>query len=572
MRKVVLILCALALLAAWWLWPSVGRRLPAVKNAAGTSVSASATAKLKPSATSVAAGTRSAASANRDAFRLSNTTKTIGELERTPHALLLQNALIATDGKMDLKIPASLRAQGDPGAYIVQARGVIDARFRALLAAAGAQVVSYIPNNAYLVRVSAAGAGGLTGNALVQAVLPFEPYYKLQPSLLGLAVNQQPLPAGTALNLGLFAADAATTVRQIEALGGKIMATEPSPFGPVLHVLAPANWTALAQVPGVQVLEMSHQRVLANDLSRVTVGETPDTTSGITNNWLGLTGRNVLVAVDDSGVDQTHPDFSATGTAASGPSGATRVTGFTANDILDTTGHGTHVAGTIAGNGSESLGATGPLGPGPNVGAYAEGSVTNADFRGKASSANLLSINYNYSDYILQSTAALTNAPISNNSWVYGGDYDYDLAAASYDAATRDALPLTPGSQPVLFVFAAGDSGGGDDNGGGGAADSIQSPATAKNVITVGALEQFRHITNIVTTYEPDGTTNTGTPWYDGTDSSNQVAGYSARGNVGVGTEGAFGRFKPDVVTPGTFVVSTRSSQWDTNAYFNPTM
>src|SRR5262249_32162095 len=31
------------------------------------------------------------------------------------------------------------------------------------------------------------------------------------------------------------------------------------------------------------------------------------------------------------------------------------------------------------------------------------------------------------------------------------------------------------------------------------------------------------------------------------------------------------GRFKPDVVAPGTFVVSTRSTEWDTAAYYNPT-
>lgn len=30
-----------------------------------------------------------------------------------------------------------------------------------------------------------------------------------------------------------------------------------------------------------------------------------------------------------------------------------------------------------------------------------------------------------------------------------------------------------------------------------------------------------------------------------------QVAAYSSRGNVGVGVEGEFGRFKPDVVAPG---------------------
>ena len=35
--------------------------------------------------------------------------------------------------------------------------------------------------------------------------------------------------------------------------------------------------------------------------------------------------------------------------------------------------------------------------------------------------------------------------------------------------------------------------------------------------------------------------------------------------------EGNFGRFKPDVVAPGVFVISDRSPSWDTNAYYNPT-
>ena len=152
------------------------------------------------------------------------------------------------------------------------------------------------------------------------------------------------------------------------------------------------------------------------------------------------------------------------------------------------------------------------------------------------------------------------------------------LAAASYDAATRDALSFSPnpGSQPVLFVFAAGDSGSGDDSGGEGISDSILSPGTGKNVITVGALEQLRNITNMVTTMVGTNSTNQTEYWQLKTDSSVQVAGYSSRGNVGVQTEGINGRFKPDVVAPGTFVVSTSSGippdyQWNTNAYYNPT-
>ncbi len=247
--------------------------------------------------------------------------------------------------------------------------------------------------------------------------------------------------------------------------------------------------------------------------------------------------------------------------------------------MVDTNGHGTHVAGTIAGDGTESMTVI-----------NAQGSImpaTNGQFRGMANQAQLYSvaaIDYTYSyllvsEQYMQAAPALTNAPISNNSWNYGGDATYDLHAASFDAAVRDALPFVTGSQPVLFVFSAGNAGGGDDTGGGGDADSILSPATAKNVVTVGAVEQLRYITNIVTQVE--GTvTNTSTPWLPETDSGYspfgnsvgaQVASFSSRGNVGVGVEGPYGRFKPDVVAPGTFVVSTRSQQWDELAYYNPT-
>ena len=48
-------------------------------------------------------------------------------------------------------------------------------------------------------------------------------------------------------------------------------------------------------------------RVPANDLSRVRIGVSTDTL--VPTNYLGLTGTNVLVNVNDSGVDATHPDL-----------------------------------------------------------------------------------------------------------------------------------------------------------------------------------------------------------------------------------------------------------------------
>ena len=572
----------LAVAGAWFFWPH-GRVKTVASHNNSSSGAAPVTGAAKPSTPSGAGSAAAAAASrfptlntNKLAFRLANTTNSIRQLESNPHAILLANAFIDTDKPLNLNIPSHLRSNGDPHAYIVQARGATDGRFRAVLQEAGAEIVSYIPNNAYLVNLSANGASALAGNGLVQAVLPYEPYYKLQYSLLGAAVSQQSLPPGTALSLVLNAADEAAAEQQIEDAGARIIGRDQSPFGPVVRVLASANWTALAQLPVVRNIEPLRQRRMANDLSRVTVGITPDTLVPITNDWMGLQGKNVLVAVNDSGVDSKHPDFTLTGTAESGPSGATRVTdlGWNPIDLLDTNGHGTHVAGIIAGNGSESWGLPGPLGPGPNVGLFAEGSVSNADFRGKAPFANLYSLaifdaygNANgISDYQIQTNSAMVGALISNNSWD-NGDADYDLTAASYDAATRDAMPFTPGSQPVLFVFPSGNSGGGNDDGQQGAGDTIMSPGTAKNVITVGALQQLRNITNLVTA--PDGTSNQ--YWLPGTQSSTLVASYSSRGNVGIGTEGASGRFKPDLVSPGTFVVSTRSSEWDTNAYYNVT-
>jgi subtilisin-like proprotein convertase family protein len=574
-------MCLVAVTGLWLFGPQ--HRRPA----AGTTPAGSVTKAAAATKAAVASGRGGAGAGplkfptlntNRLAYRLSNTTNSLRALEANPHAILLGNAFIDTDKPLDLKIPAQLKATGDPGAYIVQARGQIDGRFRAVLAQAGAQVVSYIPNNAYLVTATPPAAGALAGNPLVQSVLPYEPYYKIQSSLMGLAVNQEPLPPGTALTLGLFGTDPAAE-QQLVAQGARIIGSDQSPFGQVVRVLAPANWTALVQLPVVQYAEPAFRRRVANDLSRVALGISPDTISPITNNYpvngQPLTGNNVLVAVNDTGVDSVHPDFSVGGSEENPltppPS---RVTGLNPLiDLVDHNGHGTHVAGIIAGNGSASVTPT-------NVGMYAEGSVPYADFRGKAPLANLFSLNMgNYSDYQLQTNAALVHALISNNSWDYGnGDPEYDLAAASYDFATRDAVPGQTGSQPMLFVFAAGNDGGGSDDGSGGTGDTILSPGTAKNVITVGALEQPRDITNIVTTISGDGTddgvlvTNQVAQWQDETDSGNQVAAFSARGNVGIQTEGPNGRFKPDVVAPGVFVVSTSSqfnNEWDTNAYYN---
>jgi len=557
------VLSLLLLAGAWYFW-RLGDRSEAQKKSIRmptmvTLHSASTAPKILTAQTlsKNLVKSNSVVSTNKFAYRLSNTTKSLDQLLRDDKAVLLENALIDTRQPLNFSIPKNLQAAGNPGAYIVQANGPIDSAFRAMLAAAGATIVSYIPNDAYLVRISAGSANAIASEGF--SVIPYEPYYKVQSSLL--AFDEKSLPDGTALNLGLFAGDEQTTIQQIQQLGGQVFAEDSSPFGKIVRVIPPQNWTALAVLPGVQIVEPYHTRSLANDLARVTLGVSTTTTDAHNyTNITELTGKNVMVEMNDSGVDATHPDLSS------------RVIGDAIQSLTDTFGHGTHVAGIIAGDGTESYSITQPQ-------YVPQGSVTNADqnntdFRGKAPKATLYSVggvegdDTNFiSDSYLQEQPALTNALISNNSWVFDGDNTYDLEAASYDAAVRDALPAVTGSQPVLFVFAAGNDGGGDNGGGGGNPDTISSPATAKDVITVGATEQLRNITNYVTAL--NGSSNQ--YWQPMTDTSYQIANYSSRGNVGIGTEGDAGRFKPDVVAPGTMVVSTRSAQWDTNAYYNPT-
>ena len=201
-----------------------------------------------------------------------------------------------------------------------KSRGPIDDAFRAQLAAAGASIVSYIPNNAYLVRASKDVADGLSSGPQIQAVLPYEPYYKLKPGLLGLAVKYQPMPEGSQLNLLLFADARDGTVDAIKRLGAQVLAEEHSPFGPVVRVLPLVDsLPMLASLSGVQEIEIAHARSPANDLSRARIGVAADSVT--TTDYLGLNGANVLVGVADTGVDANHPDLARPG-AVDAPPGA----------------------------------------------------------------------------------------------------------------------------------------------------------------------------------------------------------------------------------------------------------
>ena len=136
----------------------------------------------------------------------------------------------------------------------------------------------------------------------------------------------------------------------------------------------------------------------------------------------------------------------------------------------------------------------------------------------------------------LESDAYHGGARISSNSW--GGKNSqglYDSECQNYDALVRDAQPTNStfgadGNQEMVIVFAGGNDGP--------VAQSVDSPGTAKNIISVGAAENVQLF---------GGQDSSGVGDSEA-DNANDIPPFSSRGPC------ADGRFKPDILAPGTHV------------------
>jgi subtilisin-like proprotein convertase family protein len=144
----------------------------------------------------------------------------------------------------------------------------------------------------------------------------------------------------------------------------------------------------------------------------------------------------------------------------------------------------------------------------------------------------------------LQSRAYADGARISSNSWGASTGGAYTVDSQAYDALVRDAQPATSvnptaGNQEMVILFAAGNDGSG--------ANTVGSPGTGKNVITVGAAENVHSHSTANGGNNAAG--NDGCGIGDtGADSANDIIFFSSRGPTDDG------RKKPDIVGPGTHI------------------
>jgi serine protease AprX len=226
---------------------------------------------------------------------------------------------------------------------------------------------------------------------------------------------------------------------------------------------------------------------------------------------LGYTGKGVGVAVVDTGIAGNLPDFRVSRNDGTSRVIATAVVNPAATNAGDSFGHGTHIAGLIAGNGTNR-----PAGD-PLSGKYA----------GVAPDANLIAVKA--SD---ENGDATVLDVIDGLQFVVDHKADYNIrvvnlslkssVAESYKTDPLDAAVEAAWNSGIVVVVAAGNLGDG--------ADAVNyAPANDPFVITVGGVD------------------DKGTKSID----DDQLAPWSSRGT----TQDGFA--KPDLVAPGAGLVST---------------
>lgn len=277
---------------------------------------------------------------------------------------------------------------------------------------------------------------------------------------------------------------------------------------------------AVAKLPEIRRIDVFTPPRLLADRARAIVGvDTLAPVEGTT-----LTGEGEKVAVFDSGVDKDHPDL------ADRVEVLDKVEGATDSDLI---GHGTHVAGIIAGTGAASGGKIRGIAPGAKlvvVGVVQEDGVvlTPADWS------------------TLLGKAVEQGAKIINLSTGRGAYGEYDFGSLSIDQFVYD-------NPEVLVVVAAGNEGAAPEGYPG--FKTVFSPASAKNVLTVGASCSDRKIDPPLTwrQYNPQifAAPCGDEPVSGGPETP---AALSSRGPT------EFDSVKPDLVAPGTQILAAKAS------------
>jgi hypothetical protein len=479
-------------------------------------------------------------------YQLFAAAQTNGLQARDDYNLILLNA-----ARLDTSQPEIQARRKPVGGFagqrlhLVQFAGPVQPSWRKALLEAGAQIVNYIPHNAYLVYGDATALARVQSSAArvtMQWDGPYLDAYKTPPAARA---------AGTNLFAVQLVADAAVNGGTIALLSPVERPRHVLQFLNVIARLAPVDLDRVAARPDVISIQPwrparkqdeRQDQIVAGNIS----GNAPAgpgylawlAGKGFTQDQFDASG--FVVDVADSGIDDgtTSPNhfglYSGGNTNAASRVAYARLVGTpnTSSTLKGCDGHGTLNAHIVGGYDN------GTAFPFMDISGYEYG-LGVCPFVQLGSSVVFDPIYWTSPSFTqLESQAYESGARINNNSWGYPDpDFygDYGIVSQEYDALVRDAQPAgsayaAPGNQEMVIVFAVGDYGPGDQ--------TVAEPSTAKNVISVGGAES-------VQPFGGDDTCNIGD---SEAENANEIPSFSSRGPC------ADGRHKPDLVAPSTHV------------------
>ena len=440
--------------------------------------------------------------------------------------------------------------------HLVQLKGPVRPEWHAAIEDSGVEIVTYVPNNAYLVYGDSLGMGRLRDLARAAGFIrwngPLQDNDKIDPRIS----NQARASGADVPQTGLFAIQ---MVRDGVANAATMSVVDALRLGEVRSRFSLLNYeNVIAELDGTR-LEMLAARpdvvsiqpyvmprrngerqgqIVAGSLS----GGAPTgpgyldflSAKGFTQSQFTTSG--FAVDVTDSGIDDgtTTPNHFGLFVNGTRP-GTSRVvynrlegTPHAGSTIQGCDGHGT-INAHIVGGFSDRSGF-----PFQDASGYRYG-LGIAPFVKVGSSVIFDPSTYTFPNLPnLQSRAYRDAARVSSNSWGAPVNGAYTVDSQTFDALVRDAQPSSSavpvaGNQQMVVVFAAGNDGPGPG--------TLGAPGTAKNVITVGASENVHLF----------GTDGCGAADLDA-NSANDLAYFSSLGPT------TDQRHKPDLVAPGTHV------------------
>jgi subtilisin family serine protease len=456
-------------------------------------------------------------------------------------------------------MPAELQATAAIAAttlQLIQFSQPIDEGIIAELTAAGITPLVAIPEHALLVRMPKAQPA-LTTIHMVRWSGALPTSYKQAAELDAL-----PSQLDSTADLWVVAtpdANQETLATALLSYGAQILSYADLLSGPQWRILLPASQLPVViERDDIIWVEPFQPRAFQDDRARAVVGmDLPGRPT-----W--LTGASQIIAITDSGLDvesNLSQDFAgrlvrAFGTAEMLPG----VAACQAAGWSDRNGHGTHVAGLAAGNGSLSAGQYRGIAP-------LAGLVIQSTSSG-GSSLNCFPDDDSYLSKAYSAGARIQNGSFGSPTGGSFGSPRYGDYTAQ-DQLVDDFLWRHP---KHLFVVAAGNAGVDLNTDGVVDRDSINTPATAKNVLSVGASENNRPPSSAFCgTSRPEdlcqrsyGFSNS--PALLANDFiSNRIDGLVAFSGRGPAEDG---RIKPEIVAPGSNMISARSHMPSANYPF----